>query len=143
MALDTAAFLDRVVTLLQSAAGVQNVNKGAPESWSNVVTVYAAVGAQRIIDKTSGGNLQRQSDVYVEFGYRVAGAEATAEDTLADYLDSFITGFYTDRKTHFTGVAESGWLDLSLAGSPDYVRVAGKETRTYPLIATAVQQVTV
>jgi hypothetical protein len=139
MALNLPAFYTEVIALLTAATGVQNVARGAPESWSNVVTVYASIAGQRMDPTAPAGVIWRWSDIWVEFGYRVKGAEATAENTLAAYVDSVTTGFYAARNTRFNSTVDDARIDLALASTPDYLRVAAQEIRTYPLLISGKQ----
>ena len=116
-----------------------------PESLSNRVSAYVALGAQPLGMKADHC-LQRDAAYLVVFGYRVHNAEATAEDTLADAVDAFVTQFYSDRQTgqglfaSATTEVESGELDLTLAGGPEYQISAGQEFRTFPIMVTATQR---
>lgn len=138
MAFDTGAVLSRIVTLLTNA-GVQQVYTGAPESLSKRVSAYVAVVGQQVSDKPAGV-LRREARYFVGLGYRVSGAEATAETDLATFLDAFLTAFYADRETRLNGTCTNCWLDLSLADDPQYQVTAGQEFRLYPFIVIAVQQ---
>lgn len=126
--------------LLTASAGVQNVHKGAPPTWASRVTVYAAVGPQQTNDKAASDLVERRISVFVEFGYRVAQAEATAEAVLAAYLDNFLVRAYASRKDGFGGVGTNVEFDLSLAASPDYLRVAAQEIRAYPMLIWVTQR---
>lgn len=141
MSFNTLAPLTEIRTLL-TAAGVQQVHTGVPESLGFRVSAYVALAGQRIVDK-AGRLLQRETHYFVGIGYRVKGAEATAEQDLAALLDAFITQFYAARATGLNGTAENCALDLSLADNPSYQVLAGQEIRVYPLIVTATQQQTV
>lgn len=138
MPFNTVQPLDRLAVLLTNA-GAQNVKKGVPEAYSHKVSAFVTFVGQEIVDK-AGGLLQREARYYVEIGYKVKGAEDTAEVSLAAIVDSFITGFYADRKTGLAGTAESCSLDLTVSDRPEYTPVAGSEFRVYPLVVTAVQQ---
>jgi len=140
----TSAPLTALATMLGSVTGIQDVRTGVPESLSNRVSAYVTVSGQRIIDKASG-LLQREADYFIEIGYRVQGAEATAETTVAAALDDFVADFYAARKNgtglflEATTQVKSGSLDLSLASSPEYRILAGQEYRLQPIVVTVVQ----
>lgn len=145
MSLAARAALDALVTMVGGIAGVQATYKGAPESLSNRVSAYVALGAQPQGQK-AGGLLERNGEMLVVFGYRVKGAEATAEETLADFIDAFTTQFYADRKNgaglfdSATTQVQTGELDMTLARSPEYMALAGQEYRLFPIIVTATQR---
>lgn len=148
MSFTTSAPLTALQAMEAATTGVQAAQIGAPESFSTRVSAYVTVAGQRIIDK-AGGLLQREADYFCAFGYRVAGAEATAETTLAAAVDSFVAAFYAARaaRTGLFAVATtqvlSGTLDLSLASAPEYRTVAGQEYRILPFLVTVTQQATI
>lgn len=137
--------MSALITMMQGISGMQEVHRGVPEGFGRTVNAYVAVGPQTPIDK-AGGLLQRETTFFVGLGYEVAQAEATAEDTLADMLDAFLTQFYADRKNSAglfakaTTHVESGELDLSLAGTPQYQVMAGQEFRVFPILVRVTQQ---
>lgn len=145
MPLATGAALDALVTMVTGVTGMQRVYKGVPESLSNTVDAYITVGGHTIDSEEFGEN-RRDTHFWVVFGYRVHGAEATAEDTLADYIDAFEAAFFTARHggtglfDHATTGVEDGLLDASVADSGDYLAFAGQEFRTWPYLVTVVQR---
>ncbi len=145
MAFRTKAALDALITMVGSIPGVQTVYRGAPESMTNTVSAYVALGGQPIRADRATQLLERQTQFLVVFGYRVKGAEATAENVLSDIVDAFVARFYTDRASGaglFASAAtdvETGELDLTLSSSPEYQVSAGQEYRRYPLLVSATQ----
>jgi hypothetical protein len=96
MAWNTAAQLTSLHSLVAGLAGVQSVKDGVPESLANQVCAYITLGGQRVFDK-AGGLASADCNYRVTFGYRVAGAEASAEATLAAVIDAFKTAFLAAR----------------------------------------------
>lgn len=141
MALDLVTPMSNLVTILGSVSGLQAVQKGAPESYTNRVMAHVSLGAGRTVDK-AGGLIQHEQNYFIGFGYRVQGAEATAEDVLAAAVASFIAAFYAERKTSGSMFA-SAVLDLSMADEPQYQPVAGQEVRIYPVVVVTTQQANV
>jgi hypothetical protein len=141
MAFDSTSPLTALAALLTGLSGVQAVHTGVPESLGARVSAYVTLAAQRVQDKAASGLLQREADYFVGIGYRVAGAEATAEADLAALLDAFIAAVYADRT--LSGTVASAGLDLTLANSPQYQAVAGVEFRVYPVIVHTTQRATV
>jgi hypothetical protein len=68
----------------------------------------------------------------------VDGAETTAETTLMDLVDAFLTALYADLT--LAGTARSLEADSQAADEPEYQLRAGKEYREYPVVVTVVQQ---
>lgn len=138
---DTNAAVDHIITLLEATAGVQNVSKGAPASWANRVTCYAAIGPQDTSDIAVNAVLQRRVSTFVEFGYRVAGAVSDAETTLGTYLDEFLVRLYDSRNNYaFGGVGSNMEIEAGLSTGNDFGRVAGQELRTYQILIWVTQR---
>jgi hypothetical protein len=145
MSLNLGAPLDALVSMVAGISGVQAVYRGAPESMSNRVSAYVALGGHSI-ESDEFRELERQQRYLVVFGYRVQNAEATAEDTIADAVDAFEMAFFSARAAG-TGLfatattqVEDGALDVAGADSPEYAAYAGQEFRLYPLVVTVVQR---
>ncbi len=138
MTFNPAAFLNAVVTLLPTAAGVQQAYKGVPESFGSRVSTYAALGAITPVDEAAGFLMLFQVQVVAGFAYRVADAEASAEDTLTAFVADFTRKFYADRTLSST--IENGVLDFSLNSQPDYRAVAGQEVRNYLVVVRGDQR---
>ena len=139
MPLNTQVPLDRLITVLQALAGMQQVYRGVPESIGSRVSAYVALAGQRLVDKT-GGLVQREARYFVGFAYRVGGAEANAENTLAALVDAFITAMLAERRSNLGGTVDSVSLDLSLSDAPEYQPVAGQEFRVFPVLVLTTQQ---
>jgi hypothetical protein len=148
MAFHTKAALDALIVMLEAIPGVQRVYRGVPESLANTVSVYVALAGQPLIPDKATQLLHRDAQFLVVFGYRVQGAEATAENVIADAIDAFVSQFYADRSSGAglfaaaTTDVISGDLDLTLAASPEYQISAGQEYRRYPLLVSAGQLAT-
>jgi hypothetical protein len=127
----TKAALAEIKALLDGVTGVQGTYKGIPESIAEKVTASVSVGSRHPNDRMTGYH-ETQVNFFVEFAYRVKGAEANAEDTLADWLDAFEEAWLIDRTLGAT-VRESK-LDFSLAAEPTYRPTAGVEFRVYPVV---------
>lgn len=136
MAFDSKAPLNRLITVLTSLPGIQAVYKGVPESIGNKVCAYVTLGGQRSFDKSSGLR-QREMRYRITLAYRVAGAEADAEDKVAELLDALESALYADRTLN--GTVESLEADFSMADEPRYAPVAGVEYREYPIVVTVKQ----
>lgn len=139
MAVDfnTLAPMDRIITVLQSAemvtAGLQRVYKGVPESLANQVSAYLFLGPMDVRDKVAG-LLELDITYYLSIGYRVAGAEATAENVLSAVIDKFIEIFYnTERPGRLNNTCRTCNLDFSRVGRGAYDQVAAQEFRIYPM----------
>lgn len=131
MAWNTKATLTRLEEILQALPGLQYVQKGAPESIGTNVMGYVAVGSGQVVDKATQ-LLQREQRFFVGFAYRVKGAEADAEDAIADLLDAFVSVIYADRT--LGGTVHSSTLDLLLSTEPRYEVRAGQEFRVFPIV---------
>ncbi len=142
MAWNTATQLAALKTLVEGLPGIGTVYIGVPESLSTRVCAYITMGGQETDDKRGGGLVECRPRYRVTFGYRVAGAEATAEIALADIVDAFKTAFYADRKDPTTVLRGQG-LDLSAGEAPQYQTIAGMEFREYPVVVIAKQEANV
>jgi hypothetical protein len=145
VALDLVAPLTALVGVLESAplaaAGLQQTYRGVPESPGPQVAAYVALSTQRLVDK-AGGLVQREARYRVGFVYAVAGAEATAETTLAAVVDAFLLAVLPERRTNLGGTVDQLSLDLSGGGEPQYVTMAGQEFRLVELDVVTTQQTT-
>lgn len=134
MAFNTRGVLTEVATLVSGLTGMQTVYTGVPESLATRVSAYVTVGPQPEEDKHGAGALSKSGRIRVVFGYRVAGAEATAEQDLADMIDRFQVAYYAARRTNLTNTVDSlGNLDHTAASEPEYQAIAGQEFRRYPI----------
>lgn len=138
---NTPALLDAIVAVVQGLSGMQGtVSTGVPESLPTRVSAFVTVGDLTPRRKATQ-LLQREARFRVTLGYRVRGAEATAERDLAALVDRFTTALYADPT--LGGVATRADLDLAAADSPEYAPIAGQEYRLYPMTVMAAQQQTV
>jgi hypothetical protein len=142
MALNTAAPLARLVDVLEALPGLQTVYVGVPESIGPQVAAYVALAGQSLSNETID-LAQREARYFVAFAYAVAGAEATAETTIAGLVDAFQTALLAERDSGMNAgsgpiVDSVGW-DFSLGDRPDYQPIAGAEIRVWPCLVTVTQ----
>lgn len=143
MAFDTDGVLDELKTLLLTVTGVTNVQEGVPERVPNKkVVCWITLGGQPVTDK-AGGLARRSARFFVWFGYRLDGAEATAERNLGAALDDFLGKAYAARKTRLNGKVENLVIDPSIADDPLYADTSGQEYRRYPVLLIAEQEANV
>jgi|SRR5262245_7869495 len=134
---NNGAALDGIVALVETIGGIQQVYRGAPESLGPRVSAYVGVGVPEFPRKAVNNLMSRVQPFIVGFGYRVKGAEADAEDTLAAYLDAFPRAFYADPT--LGGAVDSAELARSGQLEPDYRMTAGVEIRVCELVLLATQ----
>jgi hypothetical protein len=142
MALDTAAPLARLVAVLQGLSGLQTVYVGVPESIGPQIAAYVALAGQSMPNETID-IAQREARYFCAFAYAVAGAEATAETTIAGLIDAFQVALLAERDSGMNSgsgpiVDSLGW-DFSLGDRPDYQPIAGQEFRVWPCLVTVTQ----
>jgi hypothetical protein len=142
VALNTAAPLARLVAVLEALPGLQTVYVGVPESIGPQVAAYVALAGQSLSNETND-LAQREARYFVAFAYAVAGAEATAETTIAGLVDAFQAALLAERDSGMNGgggpvVDSLGW-DFSLGDRPDYQPIAGQEFRVWPCLVTVTQ----
>lgn len=138
------ATLAQLVTFIDGLTGVQSVTKGEPTSYTAAVSASISLGAAPMNDRQTTGNVRRDLEYWVTFGYRTSNNVALAEETLADILDELESKFLVERKTgRLGGTVDSMELDTSPASAAEYRPVAGQEYRLYPVIIRVVQQHTV
>jgi hypothetical protein len=140
--LSTLAPLNRLVAVLQGLSGLQQVYVGVPESIGPQVAAYVALAGQSVSNETID-LAQREARYFVAFAYAVAGAEATAETTIAGLIDAFQTALFAERDSGMNAgagplVDSVGW-DFSLGDRPDYQPIAGQEFRVWPCLVTVTQ----
>lgn len=143
--IDIAAPMARLIAVLQSgplvSAGLQNAITGAPESFGFQVSGFVALASSRLIDKAAG-LAQLEARYRVGFGYTVEGAESTAEIVLAAVLGAFIVAMLVERRTDMNGTVDSVSLELGAGGDPQYVTLAGQESRLIEVDVVTTQQQT-
>jgi hypothetical protein len=137
MSFDSTAVANQLVTVLAALDGMGAAQIGAPESVGPRVVSYVTMGSQRS-ERKATGVMQRSGRFFCMFAYRVDGAETTAETTLMDLVDAFLTALYADLT--LAGTARSLEADSQAADEPEYQLRAGKEYREYPVVVTVVQQ---
>jgi hypothetical protein len=136
-----AAPLARITTVLLAVPGLQAVYTGVPESLPVRVSAYVTLGRIQLADKVAGGVASYTVEYPVTFAHRVAGAEPTAETTLAAAVSAFVTAMLAERRTNLAGTVTSlGLPDFSLAAEAEYMQVAGQEFRRLPCVIPTVQQ---
>ena len=138
MAFQAREALEAVRALAAGSTGFA-IATGTPEGLSRAAAGYVTLGPAQPIDRAAGGLIERTVDCHIVFGYRVKGAEDTAELSIADAVDAFTLAFYaSDRKLDGTG--ESAELDFGLVGSAEYEQIAGQEFRLYPIVVRVKQR---
>lgn len=142
MAFDAAAPLSAIVTLLQGVAGVQHVRTGAPKSLSYQASAYVTLGGFDLGERATGC-LSRPLRYFVGLGYATSDDEAavaTAESTIAGWLDDFSRALYADRS--LGGTVSSARIVGGLGDDPRYQVYGGEEVRVYPLLIEVMQEQT-
>lgn len=137
MGFDATAPLDYLAALVAGLPGVQGVVTGVPESITPRVSAYVTLGGATVLVKNTGAVSLRTQRYVVTLCYRVAGAEDTAERTLAGVFDALL-GALDDDKT-LGGAVHSSQADASLADAPAYAVVAGQEYRLLPIVVSTTQ----
>jgi hypothetical protein len=132
---DAKAILNRLVEIVKlPTVGVpaNSVYKGVPESLAASLSAYVCLG-ERVLegDDDTGRMMRRVQSYLVVFAYRVSGAEATAEEKLADAVNEFEHAVLTDAplKTLLPGAPV---VDARIAGQVEYQVFASREHRVYP-----------
>lgn len=139
---DTPALLEAVDAILSTVTGIQSSQIGVPSSFTSRVSAYCAASGQRFpvdLEAFGGveyGRLTRVAQIVVGFSYATGTTAtdptdreviATAELTLAGWIDAFIRAVLTDAT--LKALCEDMHLDLSLAGLPEYRDWGGREIR--------------
>lgn len=137
MSFNAAAAANALVTVLESLDGMGAVQIGAPQSLSNKVSAWVALGGQQSIRKAMGIT-QRQTRFYVLFCYRVDENESGAELALMDLVDEFLDALHADLT--LGGAVVDLAADSVVADEPDYQLRAGREYREYPVVVTITQR---
>lgn len=137
MAFNAQAVADAIKTKLLALSGMGSVQIGVPESVGPRVSAYITMGSMPLVRKATEVT-RREARYFVNFAYRVDGAETTAETTLMGLADAFLDALHADMTLGGTckSIVE---ISSGLADTPDYQLRAGKEYREYPFIITAAQ----
>ena len=136
MSYNTKAPAQKLLTIIQGLSGMGSAQLGVPESWGTKVCAYIGMGSQPTVKKATQV-IGRDARYFVSFGYRLDGAEATAEEAMMDLVDAFLAALYADMTLGDT--CKSIEVDTGLADAPEYQLRAGKEYREYPIIITCRQ----
>lgn len=146
MTWDIRAAMIELVDLLETipaltpSGTVHMVNVGEPLTIPSRVSAFVKLGAMPFGPRKTTDLVRREGELLVWFGYRVQGAPADAELTLADVVDTFLEFFLEDRKTlRLGGTVESMDVDTSAASAADYSQIGGQEFRLYPMTIRFVQ----
>ena len=129
---DPAPSLAAVLALASGVPGVQSAWVGAPEALPTRVVASVTAGGFEPVVKTVGGVSLVRLRYRVPFGYRVMGAEDTAETTMIAAALAFAAAVEDDRTLGAT--CDQARLDATVADSPPYALVAGDEFRLYPVV---------
>jgi len=141
MALDSLGPLEALTELLKDQDGIKGVYTGVPQyPAAGRLCAYVGLAGQSVSRPTLRKRLERRANYFVGLVYRVAEAEAKAEQTLAAVLDALVMAFYAD--TTLGGTAADATLDLTLADRPEYADLVGQEYRTFPVMVTVTQYAT-
>lgn len=136
---DSVTVFNGVIDILETFPMLQDVIGGVPASIPARTTAWVAMLDRPAPGGPTGqaaGTLKLDSALMVTFGYRVSEDLATlkaAETTLLQATDLWIATFYSDRTLDGL-LPNGGELDLTLAGTPDYVAIASQEFRQYPTL---------
>jgi len=141
VALDSLAPLNRLVAVLEALPGMQAVYVGVPESPGSQVVAYIALAGQRTVVQPVGV-LRRDANYFIGFAYAVEGAEASAETTLAAWVDALAVALTVEKRTDLAGTCDAMDWDFSLGDSPTYQPIAGREFRVFPVLVTVTQSTT-
>lgn len=141
MAFDTPGALATIAAWVDALSGIQAVYVGVPESVGSQVVAYVTVGGQDAPLRATGGFLRQRIRFVVTFAYHVAGAEATAEQTIAALIDALKRSVWDDPT--LGGAVLSAEVDLAIADQPEYMDWAEQEFRRYPLVVSVEQAETI
>lgn len=138
MTFDASGALEAVRVL---AAGSTNftLGVGTPENLGRRAAGYVTLGSAQPADRAAGGLIERTVDCHLVLGYRVKGAEETAELDMAAAVDAFTLAFYASDRT-LGGAGTSAEIDFGLVGGAEYERIAGQEFRLYPIVVSVKQR---
>jgi len=142
MALNSVAILEQLKTTLQAVITAEQgiadaVTIGVPETPPAKLFGYVTLGSQST-ERAATALFERTTRIMVMLGYRVNGAEATAERDLAELVDAFVAAIYTDLS--LGGAVLSATVDSSAADDPDYQLRVGQEYREYPMIVSVLER---
>jgi hypothetical protein len=137
---DASAALTAVKDLAEGSTGFTIV-MGTPENLARRAAGYVSLGSAQTVDRAAGGLIERTVECHLVLGYRVKGAEGTAELDVAAAVDAFTVAFYaSDRR--LDGAGTSAELDFGLIGGAEYEKIAGQEYRLYPIVVRVKQRQT-
>lgn len=140
MALDFAAPMTALVTLLKTIPGLENdvdgteyVTVGVPDSVEADVRAFVCFIGPRLNAKATRLE-QVEAGYYVEFNWKVGGDQATAESNHAAYLAQFIGIMLSSTGRRLSGLQINGVdvdarLEFPFVGTPEYTPIAGAEVR--------------
>jgi hypothetical protein len=140
MAFDREAAINAMVTLVGTITGMQSVRKGVPETFATTASAYVAHGGNRWMpDATQVYRAERS--LIVGFGYRVSGAETTAEQKVGQFADEFERKILQNRvgsvgavTALLNGSVEHMEPAESLGDDPEYRAMVGQEWRLLPYL---------
>lgn len=138
MGFDAPAALNAVKAFSEGATGF-TISMGTPENLARRAAGYVTLGPAQPGDVAAGGLIERRVECHLVLGYRVKGAEATAELDIAAAVDAFTVAFYASDRS-LGGAGESAELDFGLVGSAEYEQIAGQEFRLYPIVVRVKQR---
>jgi hypothetical protein len=135
MAFNLEAPLDKIKAHAAASTGVEAAIVGSPASLGYQVTASVTLAgfSARPDDFDAEGQHQ---DYLVEFGYDTGGDVDAAERAICKAVPSLKDRIDHDVTLGNTVVRAS--VDGRLAGTPEYVAVAGSEIRRYPVLVQCV-----
>lgn len=152
MTLNVRAAKDNLILLLTGTTGLQAVLDGAPESMPAQATAWVNIGdlVEPVAAYASSGLYQLDINLIVVIGFVVETNEANAEDSVSDIITEIVRRVARNRLgatiNGVTSLLNGSVANMSLPGPADmpsnYVRMAGEETRAYPLAIQVSQQET-
>lgn len=119
------------------ATCVDVAQKGVAELPNRRLAAGVTLGGGNPQRRATGGAWARQQRFMVQFSYRVAGAEAAAEDALCDAVDAFTDAIIA--APTLSGLVQNCEADNSLADNPDFSIWVNQERRIYPVLVTVTQ----
>lgn len=130
------AMVATLPTVVATDAGLYG---SIPESFIARNNVMVGLGKATPEDSTMGGQEWRP-EIFVIFAYRVAGAEAAAEVTLATLYLELVDAVLANPTLGGTCDSGQARVDADEGLRPIFEAVAGAEMRFYPARVTGYQQ---
>lgn len=136
MAVDSTNIANAIVDVLEGLTGIGPVQIGVPKSFTERIHAFVTM-AGKPMGRKNAGMTYVDHRFFVNFVYRVADAESTAETTLMALVDEFLEALHDDLT--LGGVCEGLDMDVTAPDEPEYRIYAGREYRDYPVVISARQ----